>query len=108
ARHGFQGANFFMLGMLERFRAELGVVALPQELSLSRQRTLELLQSGAASLSIARADVRDGRLEVAVVVTNTTGHKLPSAYPSRRAWLRFVVTGRDGRRLFASGDLPPD
>ena len=30
ARHGFQGANFFMLGMLERFRAELGVAALPK------------------------------------------------------------------------------
>ncbi len=108
ARHGFQGANFFMLGMLERFRAELGVAALPQELSLSRQRTLELLQTSAASLSIARAEVRDGRLEVAVVVTNTTGHKLPSAYPSRRAWLRFTLTDRDGRRLFASGELRPD
>ena len=54
ARHGFQGANFFMLGMLERFRAELGVAALPQELSLSRQRTLELLQTSAATLSIAQ------------------------------------------------------
>ena len=43
------------------------------------------------------------------MVTNTTGHKLPSAYPSRRAWLRFVRRPIvDGRRLFASGDLRPD
>ncbi len=108
ARHGFQGANFFMLAMLERFRTELDVAALPQELSLSRQRTLELLQTGAATLSIARAEVRDGRLEAEVVVTNTAGHKLPTAYPSRRAWLRFVVKDAAGRALFSSGELRAD
>ena len=108
ARHGFQGANFFMLAMLERYRGELGVVALPQELSLSRQRTLELLRTSTASLSIARAELRDGRLEAEFVVTNTAGHKLPTAYPSRRAWLRVVVSDRDGRRLFSSGALRPD
>jgi hypothetical protein len=108
ARHGFQGANFFMLAMLERFRTELDVAALPQELSLSRQRTLELLHSGAASISIPRAEVRAGRLEAEVVVTNTTGHKLPTAYPSRRAWLRFAVKDGAGRTLFSSGGLRAD
>jgi hypothetical protein len=107
-RHGFQGANFFMLAMLERYRGELGVVALPQELGLSRLRTLELLRTGSARLSIARAELRDGRLEAEVVVTNTAGHKLPTAYPSRRAWLRFTVSDAGGRRLWASGALRPD
>ena len=108
ARHGFQGANFFMLAMLERFRAELDVAALPQELSLSRQRTLELLQTSAATVSIARAEIRGRRLEAEVVVTNTAGHKLPTAYPSRRAWLWFVVKDVSGRALFSSGDLRAD
>jgi hypothetical protein len=108
ARHGFQGANFFMLAMLERFRAELDVAALPQELTLSRQRTLELLQTGAATITIDRAEIRGGRLEAEVVVTNTTGHKLPTAYPSRRAWLRFVVKDRAGRAMFSSGELRAD
>jgi hypothetical protein len=108
ARHGFQGANFFMLAVLERFRAELDVAALPQELSLSRQRTLDLLQTSAATVSIARAEIRGGRLEAEVVVTNSSGHKLPTAYPSRRAWLRFVLEDGAGRELFASGELRAD
>jgi hypothetical protein len=108
ARHGFQGANFFMLGMLERYRAELDVTALPQELSLSRQRTLELLRTGAATLALSRAELRGVELEAEVAVTNTSGHKLPTAYPSRRAWLRFVVRDGGGRVLFSSGDLRAD
>jgi hypothetical protein len=108
ARHGFQGANFLMLGMLDRFRGELGVAALPQELLLSRQRTLALLQTSAATVSITRAELRDGRLEAEVVVTNTAGHKVPSAYPSRRAWLRFIVSDANGRALWESGELRPD
>src|SRR5438132_7525373 len=60
ARHGVQGAHFFLLAMLERYRGELGVVALPQELNLSRLRTLELLRTSAASLSIVRAERRGG------------------------------------------------
>ena len=32
SRHDFRGANFFMLSLLNRFRAELGVVARPAEL----------------------------------------------------------------------------
>ena len=108
ARHGFQGANFFMLGMLNRYRAELGVTALPDELSSSRQRTLDLLHTQAATVSIARAQTRAGRLEVEVVVTNVAGHKVPTAYPSRRAWLRFEVRDARGRLLFASGELRSD
>src|SRR5262249_27458992 len=64
--------------------------------------------TGAASLSIARAEIRGGRLEAEVAVTNTAGHKLPTAYPSRRAWLRFVVRDAGGRALFSSGELRPD
>ena len=41
---------------------------------------------------------RDGTLAFDVVVTNLTGHKFPTGYPSRRAWLHVTVRDRAGSR----------
>jgi hypothetical protein len=46
-------------------------------------------------------------LFVSVQLTNKAGHKFPSGYPSRRAFLQFAVTaGND--TVFKSGMLQPD
>lgn len=49
----------------------------------------------------------DGRMRLDVRVENRTGHKLPTAYPSRRMWLEVVVKDADGGVLFASGTVAP-
>jgi hypothetical protein len=105
SRHVFLGGNFFMQNMLNRYRAELKVAALPQELSDAAARTVAHLQLEAANLSITRSVVRGGRLEAEVEVRNLGGHKLPTAYPSRRAWLHFVVRDRNRSIVFESGAL---
>jgi hypothetical protein len=46
-------------------------------------------------------------LIVEVDITNTTGHKLPTGYPSRRMWIHLTVTGGPGRLLFESGAWDP-
>ena len=107
ARHVFRGGNFFMLGMLNRFRAELGVKALPQELDAARRWTVEQLHSDTATLTLDRAALSAGRLEVDVAVRNFTGHKLPTGYPSRRVWLHVRVADGAGRPVFESGALSP-
>ncbi len=108
SQHTFVGGNFFMQRMLNRHRAELGVAALPEELDASARRTLEYLASEAASLTLASARLSGGRLAVDVDVRNFGGHKLPTAYPSRRVWLHLVV--RDAARaiVFESGAVRPD
>jgi hypothetical protein len=107
-RHEFLGGNFFMPRLLNRFREEMGVNALPQELDKSSMKTVEHLQSEAAKLSFAGVELRAGVLEAEVVLRNLAGHKLPTAYPSRRAWLRFTVRDAGGAVVFESGGLNQD
>lgn len=108
SRHTFVGGNFFMLRMLNRYRDELGVQALPQELDAMTRATEELLGTRTARIAVERAEVAGARLDAVVAIENLTGHKLPTAYPSRRAWLHVAVYDRDGNRIFESGALRPD
>jgi hypothetical protein len=106
-RHTFLGGNFFMLRMLNRYRAELGVEALPQELEAAAGATIAQLQRQTASVTIAPADADSGQMAIDVTVRNLTGHKLPTAYPSRRAWLHVTIRDRAGQVLFESGAVEP-
>ncbi len=107
-QHTFVGGNFLMLNMLNTYRDELSVKALPQELTNEAQDTKAFLQSQSAKVSIENLSVASGRLEMQVAVQNLTGHKLPTAYPSRRAWLHVVVRDQNGRAVFESGALNAD
>ncbi len=107
ARHTFVGGNFFMQRMLNRFRDELGVTAQPQEFELAANRTVAHLQSEAARLTIGGVELRPGRLDASLSIENLGGHKLPTAYPSRRVWLHVTVRDRNGRTVFESGALDP-
>jgi hypothetical protein len=106
-RHTFIGGNFFMLRMLNRYRTELGVEALPQELEAAANATIAQLQRETAAIAIAQGGAPSGQLALDVTVRNLTGHKLPTGYPSRRAWLHLTVRDRDDRIVFTSGAVEP-
>lgn len=108
ARHVFRGGNFFMPRMLNSHRDVLGVVAEPLEMTTASARTIEHLQSASAELTILDARIEDGTLRAEVELENQAGHKLPSAYPSRRAWIHLTVLGGDGATVFESGRLNID
>ena len=107
-RHEFVAANFFMQRLFTRFHDELQLIAQPQELSRAADRTIAYLQSQAAKVSVSDPQVRGGRLEAEVAVENLGGHKLPTAFPSRRAWLHVIVRDRNHRQIFESGGLNPN
>jgi hypothetical protein len=107
-RHVFLGGNFFMQRMLNRYRGELGVVALPAELEGAAARTVDHLQSKTARVAVEKLEMSGSRLTADISVENLGGHKFPTAYPSRRAWLHVKVLDRNNQTLFESGGLNAD
>jgi hypothetical protein len=107
-QHVFRGANFFLPGLLNQHRADLGVTTPAAELALARQHDVEHLQSSAANLGVQCGAIKGGALNAVVSVDNQAGHKLPTAYPSRRVWLHVEVRDGAGVTIFESGALTPD
>ena len=108
AEHHFVGGNTFMLNVFRAFGQELGLTAGTADLDDTLARTRTQLESDAARLSIPKAGVGDGRLTVTLEVSNLAGHKFPTGFPSRRAWVHLTVTGPDGGVVFESGRPQPD
>ncbi len=107
-RHTFVGGNFLLQKILNQYRDELSVTAQPQEFAAAVQEAVDFLQSQSARVTVSDVERSGDTLNAAVVVQNLTGHKLPTAYPSRRAWLHFVVRDSSGQVVFESGKLRPD
>ena len=81
--------------------------AQPQELDAAANRTIAHLQTETARVTIGSVELATGRLTRSLSVENLGGHKLPTAYPSRRVWLHVTVRDRNGRIVFESGAIEP-
>src|SRR2546428_5545931 len=66
------------------------------------------MKAESSRVRILSIGISYGSFQAEVFVQNLSGHKLPTAYPSRRAWLHVAVKDRDGRTVFESGALNPD
>lgn len=108
SRHSFRGGNFLMPRIFNLYRHQLGVTALPQELESSSRQTLQHLEQDSAAISVSSVRRSNSYLEVDVAVQNRAGHKLPTAYPSRRVWIHFLVRDGSDRVIFESGSFRKD
>lgn len=106
--HTFLGGNTLMMRIFNRYRGELGVAALPEELDAAARRTEAHLAAESATIAVTATRADNGCLVADVEVVNRAGHKLPTAYPSRRAWLHVAVRDRSGAIVFESGAVSPD
>jgi hypothetical protein len=103
SRHVFVGGNAYMVRLLNRYRQELGVMALPHELEATANATIRQLQRDTAALTVSTPTLSANTLAFDVDVRNLTGHKLPTGYPSRRLWLHVTVKNERGEPVFESG-----
>jgi hypothetical protein len=108
SRHAFRGGNFFMLSMLRQYADALAVVALPQTLDAAAVETQSHLETRSAEIHIEQARISNGVLNAQLQIINLAGHKLPTAYPSRRAWIHFTVQDVKGKTIFDSGAPQPN
>ncbi len=100
--HAMIGGNAFMTDLLRKHRDELRVTASDAALERVASATRAQLAHSTARIDVRNVQRENGRLQFELAVENLTGHKLPSGYPSRRAWLSVEVRA-GGTTLFESG-----
>ena len=101
-RHVLVGGNALVPRLLGAHRALLDVPA-PRA---AFDRTVEAAEGqlrAAATLDLVALSCRDDVLHVDVAVQNATGHRFPTAHPTRRAWIALRVLDGQGDVLFQSG-----
>ena len=107
-QHHFVGGNTLMLNLFRTYGEELGLTARSEQLDATLARTLQRLEDKTARLSIGQARLDGDKLILSVEVSSSAGHKFPTGFPSRRAWLHVTVTDAGVRTVFESGAPRPN
>ena len=97
SRHTFVGGNAFMLRLMNRYRAELGVEATPAELEATARATIRQLERETATVAIERS-----RGSPAARWRRRRGDKPDGPQVSDRISVASRVAPRDGARRSAA------
>jgi hypothetical protein len=108
SQHIFVGGNVYLPRTLQQFGAELDVTASAKQFQNTINLTRQQLHRDTATLKLENVRLADGTLTLDAVIRSTVGHKLPSAYPSRRAWLHLIVRDANQQIIFESGTYNQD
>lgn len=106
--HELAGANVTMLRLLKENRTALEINALPEHFDSTIAATLRMLQHKSIDMALETGVLNGDSAHFTVRLANKAGHKFPSGYPARRAWIEFAVEDQNGNVLFHSGRMNPD
>ena len=103
--HSMVGGNSHILELLRDNRSALGIETSTSISGFDEKisQTRALLENKTAALDITQIGVAGSELAVDVRITNHSGHKLPTGYPSRRIWIQLTVRDAGGQVIFESG-----
>ncbi|MBX7082201.1 MAG: cytochrome c family protein [Nannocystaceae bacterium] len=102
-QHAFVGGNAWVPALLRDFADELRPRGTAAGFDAAIAWVVDQLAHGTARVTIDGATRQGDVLRIPVVVRNDAGHKFPSGYPARRAWLRVVVRDAEDAVVFRSG-----
>jgi len=107
-QHFFVGGNSIILNILKNNIDELSVTASTTHFEATLARVSDQLQNRTASISINAAELDSSLLTINLDVSQTVGHKFPTGFPSRRAWIHLTVSDASGKVVFESGKPDED
>ena len=108
ALHELAGANVTMLKLMKENRTALGINAQAEHFDSTIAATLRMLQKKSVDFSLETGVLSGDSIHFEIKLKNKAGHKFPSGYPARRAWVELEVTDKDGNTVFHSGRMNPD
>lgn len=104
-RHTLIGSNTLMTRILRDNAADLGVTATTKSFEASLKAMKSFLENQTARLEMAAPRTTANHVVLPVRIENLAGHKLPTAYPSRRMWIQLEVQDALGKTIYHSGNF---